>query len=94
MDKQEIIDIRNSMYVTQEKFAQLLGCSIVTINRWENGKSTPSRLYIRELNEMKVNSGSYIRRLEEYEKLGRVCNGTCYGTRDPENSRELSDTIG
>lgn len=68
MTPAEIIGIRKLLCVSQEKFAQLLGTTVVTVNRWENGKTRPSRLYIKELRELRNNHGSYVCRREESEK--------------------------
>lgn len=68
MTPEEILDIRKKLCVSQEKFAQLLGTTVVTVNRWENGKTVPSRLYIKELKELRSKSGSYVCRRKEFEK--------------------------
>jgi putative transcriptional regulator len=68
MKPEEIQDIRKKLGVTQEKFAQLLGTTVVSVNRWENGKAIPSRLYVKELKELKNNYGSYVCRRKEPEK--------------------------
>lgn len=68
MTPEEIQAIRHKLCVTQEKFAQLLGTTVVTVNRWENGKAKPSRLYIKEIKELKANHGSYVCRRKEFEK--------------------------
>lgn len=68
MTPEEIQEIRSKLCVSQEKFAQLLGTTVVTVNRWENGKTVPSRLYIKELKELRAKSGSYICRREEFKK--------------------------
>lgn len=67
MDKEEIIQIRKKLCVSQEKFAQLLGATVVTVNRWENGKAKPSRLYVREIKELEADSESYLARRQEGE---------------------------
>ena len=59
MKPEEIRDIRQGMGVSQEKFAQLLGTTVVSVNRWENGRAKPSRLYIREIKTLEANRGSY-----------------------------------
>lgn len=41
-----IKNIRKSLKLSQEELARELGVSFATINRWENGKSTPSKLAI------------------------------------------------
>lgn len=36
--------LRYRLQVTQERFASLLGVSIVSVNRWENGAARPTHL--------------------------------------------------
>ena len=36
--------VRNQLNLSQKKFADLLGVSFATINRWENSKNEPSQL--------------------------------------------------
>lgn len=65
MTAKEIYNIRKSMAVTQEKFAQMLGTTVVSVSRWESGKVKPSRLYIKEIQELRKNHGSYLSRRKE-----------------------------
>lgn len=37
-------DIRKELRLSQEELARALNISFTTINRWENGRSLPSRL--------------------------------------------------
>lgn len=67
MKPQEITEIRKKLGVSQERFAHMLGTTVVTVNRWENGKNSPSRLYIREIQNLKGAYGSYVCRREEAE---------------------------
>lgn len=60
MTPEDIQSIRKKIGVTQERFAYLLGTTITTVNRWENGKAKPSRLYIRELKDLRSNYGTYV----------------------------------
>lgn len=39
-----IRDMRSKLSMTQEEFAQALGITVSTVNRWENGHSEPSKL--------------------------------------------------
>ena len=39
-----IPELRASMNVSQENFAKLLGVAVVSISRWENGHSKPTKL--------------------------------------------------
>lgn len=68
MTPEEVQEIRRMLCVSQEKFAQLLGTTVVSVNRWENGKAKPSRLYIKELKELRKNNGSYECRRKEFEE--------------------------
>ena len=52
MDAEQIIEIRKRLKLTQHNFAKLLGCSVTTVNRWENGKCKPYWLYIKALNKI------------------------------------------
>lgn len=42
-------ELRQTLKLTQEKFATQLGVSFPTINRWENGHATPSPLAIKQI---------------------------------------------
>jgi len=68
MTSDEIKAIREKLCVSQEKFASLLGATVVSVNRWENGKTKPSRLYVKELKQLRSSCGSYTSRREELEK--------------------------
>jgi len=41
---QIVKDVRRQLEMSQEDLARKLGVSFATINRWENEKTTPSRL--------------------------------------------------
>ena len=42
--KDRCLQVRLRLNLSQEMFAQKLGVSFATVNRWENGKSIPSKL--------------------------------------------------
>ncbi|MFZ5476670.1 MAG: helix-turn-helix domain-containing protein [Myxococcota bacterium] len=44
MQAPEIRALRNRLELTQQAFASLLGLSFVSVNRWEQGHSTPTGL--------------------------------------------------
>jgi transcriptional regulator with XRE-family HTH domain len=48
---QIIRDLRLSAGLTQEQFAVNLGVTYSTINRWENGRSTPSPLAMEKIEQ-------------------------------------------
>ena len=49
MDGSEIRALRKQLDLTQEEFAHEIGVTFATVNRWENGKSKPSRLALKIL---------------------------------------------
>ena len=67
MRAEEIKEIRDNLKITQEKFAKILGTTVTTINRWENDKASPSRLYVKELKEVRNNIGYYLHRQKQPE---------------------------
>lgn len=56
-----IIQIRHKCYLTQSDFAEKIGVSFSTVNRWENGKNVPNMKTIKKLdafckeNEININ---------------------------------------
>ena len=49
---QKIKKLREVLLITQQELADLLGVSIVTVNRWENGKYEPTMKVKRKLSEL------------------------------------------
>ncbi len=45
--------LRQQLGLTQEQFAQKVGVTFGSVNRWENGKRTPQPFLVRRLLEMK-----------------------------------------
>jgi DNA-binding transcriptional regulator YiaG len=43
-----IKEVRRQLGLSQEELAQALGVSFATVNRWENGRTTPSKLAQRQ----------------------------------------------
>lgn len=68
MNAEEIQGIRMSIGVSQERFANLLGTTVVTVNRWENGRVKPSRLYIKEIKELRNQHATNICRRKKPEE--------------------------
>lgn len=52
MTPQQIRQLRKELELTQQQFAELLGVSFVTLNRWENGQSKPSAMGLTRLKEL------------------------------------------
>lgn len=49
--RNEIKIIRQKCLLSQEAFAQELGVSFTTVNRWESGKSKPSYKAMKQIDE-------------------------------------------
>jgi putative transcriptional regulator len=45
-------ELRCAMQLSQEKFADELGMTFATINRWENGHATPSPLALKQIDTL------------------------------------------
>ncbi|GAB4238755.1 MAG: hypothetical protein Kow00121_65570 [Elainellaceae cyanobacterium] len=46
---QLVRELRQYLHLSQEKFAAHLGVSFQAINRWENGRATPSPMAMEKL---------------------------------------------
>ena len=46
---QLVRELRQTMQLSQEKFADELGMTFATINRWENERATPSPLALKQI---------------------------------------------
>ncbi len=44
MEPENIRTLRHNLGLTQEEFAHRLGITVATVNRWENGHNSPTRL--------------------------------------------------
>ena len=53
-----IKELREHLQLTQEVFSSILGVSFATVNRWENGKTTPTGDYARVLQTLGQLTGS------------------------------------
>ena len=51
-DRDRIRELRMSMNMTQENFAHEIGVTFATVNRWENGRTTPNRVAQKVLQQM------------------------------------------
>ncbi|MFZ5512485.1 MAG: helicase-related protein [Pseudomonadota bacterium] len=59
MNPEQIRHLRRTLDLTQQQFADLLGVSFVTLNRWENGQSKPSAMGLAKLRELAGRSGGH-----------------------------------
>lgn len=53
----KIKQLRTKLGLTQEKIAAKVGVTFSTVNRWESGKSKPSPLAMRQIDEMMEKAG-------------------------------------
>lgn len=49
IDTNIVIGIRNRLLISQKDYAKLLGVTVTTVNRWENGHNHPSFKALRKL---------------------------------------------
>jgi len=61
---EKVKDVRQQLKLSQEELAHALGVSFATVNRWENGKSAPSKLAQRQFKQF----------CEEQSKRGALGN--------------------
>lgn len=52
MELLDIKIIREKLNLTQEQLAEKIGVSFCTVNRWENGHSSPSKLALKEISKL------------------------------------------
>ena len=45
----QVKELRERLHLTQEAMAEALGVSFATVNRWENGWTSPSKLALRQI---------------------------------------------
>jgi DNA-binding transcriptional regulator YiaG len=53
MNKEQVLELRKSLSLTQVKFAALLHISLRTVKSWEAGENKPSGLYLNALLELR-----------------------------------------
>lgn len=53
MTPQEIKELRRSLKMTQQTFAEKVGVSITTVASWENGKHSPQPFLVNKLIQIK-----------------------------------------
>ena len=73
MDYSNLIkELRNKMLLTQTEFADLLGVSFGSVNRWENGKYEPT---IKAKRKLKVLCLEYSIKFEDFVLKEGAKNG-------------------
>jgi transcriptional regulator with XRE-family HTH domain len=57
-DKDSVKNLRSSLKLTQNEFADLLGCRQQTVSEWEQGLYTPANAYGKLLTQLRAQSPS------------------------------------
>jgi len=57
MEATNIRTLRQTLGLTQEEFAHRLGITVATVNRWENGHNSPTRLARKALYDLAAEGG-------------------------------------
>ena len=57
MEAINIRTLRQTLGLTQEEFAHRLGITVATVNRWENGHNSPTRLARKALYDLAAEGG-------------------------------------
>lgn len=47
----QVKEVRRQLALSQEELAHALGVSFATVNRWENDKTRPSKLALRQFDQ-------------------------------------------
>lgn len=55
--KDKVKAVRARLLITQEQLAKELGCTMATVNRWENGKKSPSFILEEAFKKFCANNG-------------------------------------
>lgn len=61
----EIKRIRQRSFLTQQEFANVIGVSFFTVNRWESGRSKPNLKAMKSINTFCVDNNIPYEALEE-----------------------------
>lgn len=69
MDYQRIVkELREKLILSQQEFAELLGVSFASINRWENGKHEPTIKVKRKIVELCKENGIEVNKYRKNKK--------------------------
>ncbi len=80
---QRIRRLRGAKGLTQTRFAELVGVSYVTVNRWENGQSRPNKLAWRRIAEIETPPLHVMEEAGEYD-TGRKNSPSLDFSADPD----------
>jgi transcriptional regulator with XRE-family HTH domain len=73
MTPKAIKELREHLQLTQEVFASILGVSFATVNRWENGKTSPTGDYARVLQTLgRLNAPDALGPTIDWKRVGAL----------------------
>jgi len=73
MTPQAVKELREHLQLTQEVFASILGVSFATVNRWENGKTSPTGDYARVLQTLgQLTARDVLRPMIDWKRVGAL----------------------
>ena len=61
-----IIELRVQMNVSQEELSRILDVSVISISRWENGRTVPTKLDKAKLNKLFKEYNVELEKVEEF----------------------------
>lgn len=97
MDGIDIKDVRKSLGLTQAEFAERLGVTFASVNRWENGKAVPQRSRIKAIQELLRRDGptssASLALIAKVAEPGNVTSDRIDFTGDPEAVQLAVDAI-
>ena len=62
--KDKIRAVRAQLFITQGELAKAFGCTLATVNRWENGRKQPSFLLEQKFKKFCVDNNINISELK------------------------------
>jgi transcriptional regulator with XRE-family HTH domain len=75
MTSQQIKDLRDALHLTQQKLADTIAATQVTVARWESGTSRPTGAYLKALDDLartatKKQKTKSLKQLDSIKKTG------------------------
>lgn len=62
--KDKVKAVRAKLFITQGQLAKELGCTLSTVNRWENGRKPPSFILEQKFKKFCVDNGINLAELQ------------------------------
>lgn len=62
--KDKVKAVRAKLFITQGQLAKELGCTLSTVNRWENGRKPPSFILEQKFKKFCIDNGINLAELQ------------------------------